>query len=126
MTAKVSVCVVGALVLLAGPAGAGGPPKRTPALLEKGRASFQENCAACHGATGAGDGVVASTLDPRPRNFTKEPFKNGSKPAQIFQTLARGVPGSQMAAFTQLSEEERWALAYYVSELASAAKPATK
>lgn len=122
MTVKVSVSTLGALMLLAGPAGAGGPPKRTPALLEKGRASFQENCAACHGAAGAGDGIVASTLDPRPRDFTKDPFKNGSKPAQIFETLAKGVPGTQMVAFTQLPEEERWAIAYYVSELAGKGK----
>src|SRR5512132_3255638 len=110
MTGKVSVCTLGAVLLLAGPAGAGAPPKRTPALVDKGRASFQENCAACHGATGAGDGIVASTLDPPPRNFAKDPFKNGSKPAQIFETLAKGVPGTQMVSWSQLPEDERWAL----------------
>lgn len=111
-----------ATLLLAAPAGAANPPKRTPELLEKGRASFGRNCSACHGEKGAGDGIAAAALSPKPRNFGTERFKNGSKPAQIFETLKKGVPGSAMVAFTNLSEEERWALAYWVSELSAAGK----
>ncbi|TMA38234.1 MAG: cytochrome c [Deltaproteobacteria bacterium] len=36
---------------------------------------------------------------------------------QIFDTLGKGVPGTAMVKFTNLSEEERWALAWYVREL---------
>ena len=36
---------------------------------------------------------------------------------QIFETLGKGVPGSAMVKFTNLSEEERWALAFYVLDL---------
>jgi mono/diheme cytochrome c family protein len=32
---------------------------------------FVENCAACHGATGAGDGPAAASLDPRPADLRR-------------------------------------------------------
>jgi mono/diheme cytochrome c family protein len=113
-------------LLVAAPAGAAEPPKKTPELLDKGRASFERNCSACHGETGAGDGIAAAALNPRPRNFATDRFKNGSKPTQIFETLKKGVPGSAMAPFTNLPEEERWALAYWVSELSAGGKGGKK
>ncbi|HEX9289524.1 MAG TPA: cytochrome c [Anaeromyxobacteraceae bacterium] len=103
---------------------AAAPPKRTPELLEKGRVSFKLNCASCHGETGKGDGVSAQALDPKPRNFAVGRFKYGAKPPQIFATLGKGIPGTAMIAFTQLPDEERWALAYYVSELRGRARAA--
>ncbi len=32
-------------------------------------------CASCHGATGAGDGVVAAALNPKPTNFVIPAFR---------------------------------------------------
>jgi mono/diheme cytochrome c family protein len=113
------VALANAALLLASPAGAQAP-KKTPELLEKGRASFERNCSACHGDKGAGDGIAAAALTPKPRNFATERFKKGSKPAQIFETLRKGVPGSAMVPFLNLPEEERWALAYWVAELRGA------
>ena len=107
------------LVVLAAtsPARAAKPPKRSPVLLEMGKRTYSIYCVACHGETGAGDGSAAAKLDPRPRNFSTEPFKQGSSVRQIFDTLGKGVPGTAMVKFTNLSEEERWALAWYVREL---------
>lgn len=98
------------------------PPKKSPALLEKGRASYQINCASCHGDKGRGDGVAAATLNPKPRAFATDKFKGGSKPAEIFATLGKGVVGTTMVPFAHLPEEERWGLAYYVLELKGAKK----
>ena len=92
-------------------------PRRSEALVEKGKATYGIYCVACHGPTGAGDGSVAPTLNPRPRNFGAGKFKQGSSVRQIFETLGKGVPGSAMVKFTNLSEEDRWALAYYVLDL---------
>jgi mono/diheme cytochrome c family protein len=92
-------------------------PKSTPALIEKGKTSFARNCLACHGETGDGNGPTGKFLNPKPRNFKTEPFKQGDKPDQIFNTITKGVPNSTMVAFTSLPEEERWALTYYVLEL---------
>jgi mono/diheme cytochrome c family protein len=115
-----------AAVLLAPAAGAAEPPKKTPELLEKGKASFALNCAACHGAKGEGDGAAAAALSPKPRNFATEPLKHGASAAQVFETLGKGSPGTAMIGFTHLPEEERWGLAYYVLELKSAGKGAKK
>ena len=42
--------------------------------------------------------------------------KNGTSPMGIFKTLANGIPGSSMAAYTTLSEEDRWAMTHYVRQ----------
>lgn len=123
MHRKIPTSMAAAAALLLAPAvRAGEPPKKTPELLEKGRASFALNCAACHGAKGEGDGAAAAALSPKPRNFATEPFKNGSSVAQVFATLGKGSPGTAMIAFTHLPEEERWGLAYHVVELKAAGK----
>ena len=92
-------------------------PHRTPEILAKGKAIYAIYCVACHGETGAGDGSVAPTLNPRPRNFSSEPFKQGAKVQQVFATLGKGVPGTAMVKFTSLSDDERWALSWYVLDL---------
>lgn len=107
----IGLCLVLSTSLLAA------PPKLTPDLLKKGEASFKANCVACHGKSGSGDGEVGKMLKPSPRNFSKDKFKQGCNVADIFKTLTSGVPGTAMAAYPHLSEEERWALAYYVIEL---------
>jgi mono/diheme cytochrome c family protein len=92
-------------------------PKSTPALLEKGKTSFSRNCLACHGELGDGNGPTGKYLQPKPRNFKTDPFKQGDKLEDIFNTIGKGVPNSPMVSFATLPEEERWALAYYVLEL---------
>jgi mono/diheme cytochrome c family protein len=92
-------------------------PKRSPQLIALGKRTYAIWCVACHGETGAGDGSAANKLDPRPRKFSTDRFKQGSGVNQIFNTISKGVPGSAMTAFNNLSEEERWALAWYVLEL---------
>jgi mono/diheme cytochrome c family protein len=104
--------VIWLLVLLAAAA-----PKRTPQLIERGRGAYAVWCIACHGPSGAGDGPSAASLDPRPRNFREQKFKQGARVQEIFRTLGTGVPGTMMKPFTNLSDEDRWALAYYVLEL---------
>jgi len=123
---RLSLRSAGALaaLLASAHARAAAPPRPTAEVLETGRVSFKLNCASCHGEHGKGDGVSAAALDPTPRNFAAGRFKFGANPAQIFRTLGRGIPGTAMIAFTQLPEEERWALAYYVAELRSRGKSA--
>ncbi|SRR6266568_222506 len=115
-----------AAVLLTTDVRAGEPPKKTAELLEKGKASFTVNCASCHGAKGEGDGVAAAALNPRPRNFTTDQLKNGAKVGQVFETLGKGMQGTAMIAFSHLSEDERWALAYYVIDLRAKSPKAKK
>jgi high-affinity iron transporter len=111
--------------LLAAPAAASpvDAPKRTPELVQKGSGSFAKNCASCHGPRGEGDGVAAAALKPKPVNLATGTLKGGATPAQVFETLGKGVPGTAMIAFKHLSEEERWALAYFVADLRAQAHP---
>lgn len=110
-TNSISLCLLLGTTLLAA------TPKSTPALLKKGEEAYKSTCLACHGATGIGDGPVGKILKPPPRNFLKDKFKQGSKVDEIFKTVSKGVPGTGMAGYPQLSEDERWGLAYYVLEL---------
>jgi mono/diheme cytochrome c family protein len=89
-------------------------PKQTPELLEKGKAAFAANCVTCHGEKGAGDGPAGLYMNPKPRDFTKDPFKQGTRPEEIFVTVTEGVKDTLMVGWPQISEEERWGLSYYV------------
>lgn len=98
--------------------GCGGPAPE--ASVVEGRALYRENgCGTCHGASGHGDGPVAKTLDPRPRDF-RDPaaFKNGIDAGAIAETIETGVPqGGRMPRFSHLTERERRSLALYVVTL---------
>ena len=95
--------------------GAEAPPK-SEAMLEKGRVAFADYCATCHGAKGEGDGPASKALEPPPRNLVTNPTPGGAR--AVFQVLNTGVKGTGMGAFPYLSEEDRWAIAYYVESLA--------
>ena len=59
---------------------AGAPGK--PASIAQGQSTYTDNCAACHGASGAGDGVVASVLKPTVPDLTSLcTSNNGEFPA---------------------------------------------
>ena len=110
------VLAVAALVLAAAAAPAKAP-RKTPELLSMGKASYETNCATCHGAKGRGDGDAAAALDPKPRNLVADGFKRGAGVDQVHETLGSGIDGTSMVSFGHLPDDERWALAYYVLEL---------
>lgn len=79
---------------------------------------FQQNCAACHGAVGQGDGPGAAGLEPAPTNFTDRERAMNRSLLGLFDAVSDGIDGTAMPAFSHLSEEERWALTLYVGSLA--------
>jgi mono/diheme cytochrome c family protein len=90
----------------------------TPQLIEQGKTLFDNNCATCHGGKGLGDGPAATTMTPRPQNFTKpEGWVNGYQMPAIFKTLKEGIPGTSMAPFDYLKKKDRMALVHYVQSL---------
>lgn len=116
--------------------GAACAPAPVPTARE-GRTLFSENgCASCHGDKGFGDGPVAATLEPRPRDFRDAAaFKNGFELQAIATTIADGIlvhaaPATGatgapvhhqqgMPKFPHLSDFERQSLALYVMSLRS-------
>lgn len=122
---SVFVCLAWSLLATATAHAAG--PEATPALVEQGKGVFTVNCVPCHGEKGDGTGVAAAALNPKPRNFNTEPFKNGNSPQAIFDTTTKGLPGTVMAPFGHLPEADRWAVAHYIARTfvkAAPAKPA--
>lgn len=118
MSTRAGIVVSAALVATVAAAPAK-PPARTPALLATGKAVYEgtkAGCAACHGVTGEGNGPVAFAVKPPPRNLVKEPFKNGDSVERIYDTVTNGLPNTRMVGYPNLSDDERWALAYYVRE----------
>lgn len=88
--------------------------------LNRGKELYANNCSSCHGVMGQGDGPAGAALNPRPRNFHSGPgeWKNGSSVRAIYITLAEGIKGSGMAAFTALSAEDRFALVHFIRSMA--------
>lgn len=96
---------------------------------EAGRQAYLDNCARCHGLTGAGDGRDAKRTYPRPRRLSEGIFKfrttaSGTPPTDedLFQTISEGLPGSRMPEFQRLSEETRWQLVDYIKSFSPAFK----
>jgi len=102
-------------------ASAASPAAALPAAasIEQGRSLFMSyGCAACHGKEGRGDGIVAHTLDPRPRNF-HEPssYRLGASAAIIARTIGDGIKATSMPAYPSIPAEEREQIAAYVVSL---------
>ncbi len=76
---------------------------------------YQQLCVACHGAEGHGDGFKSETLNPRPTNF-HDAIRMGKRSVYgLYNTISLGVARTDMPGFSQLSDEERWSLAFLVS-----------
>ena len=93
-------------------------------LLELGEAAYARKCVACHGEQGRGDGEAAYLLYPKPRDFVAARYRLVSTWDRIptdddlFETIARGMPGSAMPSWRHLPEETRWGLVHYIKSLA--------
>jgi mono/diheme cytochrome c family protein len=89
--------------------------------IDRGKALYAANgCGTCHGLSGRGDGPIAKTLTPPPRDFRDAAaFKNGTDPASVAATIATGLTrdGGQMQSYFHLSDRERHLLARFVISL---------
>jgi len=95
------------------PLAPGAPPD-----LARGAALYAEQCASCHGATGAADGPGAKGLEPPPIAFGDLARARERSLFGLYQVISQGLEGTAMASFDHLSPEDRWALAFYVGGLA--------
>ncbi len=89
-------------------------PRQAPDLA-RGAQLYAQQCAACHGASGRGDGPAGQGLDPAPSNFHDLGRMSRRSIHGLYNTITLGVEGTAMAPFRQLSEEDRWALAFFVA-----------
>ncbi len=89
-------------------------PSLLPSIAE-GQQLFKENCVSCHGEQGQGDGPRAAKLSPRPANFHDRERQQFRNIFALYNVISLGANGTSMPAFTQLKSEQRWSLAFYVS-----------
>jgi mono/diheme cytochrome c family protein/plastocyanin len=108
----------------------------TPGQLAQGKELYAQNCAACHGENGAGDGVFASqpgvdnsmkdiiNLEDgngdghglkAPADFTDAENMLGASPALLHGKIVRGGMGTGMPYWGPiLTDEQIWALVAYL------------
>lgn len=99
----------------------------TPEGRAEGARLFAQNCAACHGENGAGDGVFADDVEAaneasmqamgalRPVNFTDPARLLSASPALLQGKILRGGMGTGMPSWGPiLTEEQTWNLVAYL------------
>ena len=86
--------------------------------LSRGSQLFQTNCAACHGPAGHGDGPAATSLDPKPVNFTDRNRARQRSSFALEQVIDQGISGTAMQSFSSLPVQDRWDLAFKVGTFA--------
>lgn len=90
---------LGALVAFSGVAFAAGD-------ASKGKTLYNANCMACHGDAGNGQGPAAVALDPKPADFTAAAFWEGRTNDELKTVIRTGKPGTTMAPFPQLGDQD--------------------
>jgi cytochrome c oxidase subunit 2 len=99
----------------------------TKQALSEGQELFTQNCAACHGSDGRGNGVFASkpSVAPQldsmeveivlPPDFSDPGQMYGASPALLQGKILRGGMGTGMPSWGQIfTEEQSWALTDYL------------
>jgi mono/diheme cytochrome c family protein len=105
----------------------------TPQALAEGKQLFQDNCAACHGHGGRGDGVFADDLETSgteamgaamgergmvmqtPANLTDPARMLAASPALLQGKILRGGMGTGMPSWGRIfTEEQTWHLVDYL------------
>jgi mono/diheme cytochrome c family protein len=99
-------------------------PQPSKRLLARGRDLFVTACSVCHGETGDGLGEFANRLRPRPTDFQRGVYKLRSTPSgtlptdeDLFGTITRGMHGTAMHRWPQMTEGDRWALVFHLKTL---------
>lgn len=108
------------------PPEAGSADERDPlqASVERGREVFRVFCICCHGAGGAGDGLVPQRGFPPPPSLLSGKSRQ-MKDGQLFHLLTYGQGGmAPMAA--QLPPDRRWDVINYIRQMQQEAPSASE
>lgn len=96
LAATASVVVLGAWL------GAGGPPALAQDAAvppdgwslsgdaERGRPTFNQYCAPCHGPEGKGDGAMGKLLETRPKDLTDREYMDTRSDYQLYVAIKKG------------------------------------
>lgn len=87
------------------------PVANNPTAIREGNSLFRGNCSPCHGMNARGGG--------RGPDLTSGRWVHGSSNTDIFNTINRGVPGTEMPA-NSFEDSETWAIVAYLRSLSPA------
>lgn len=92
-----------------------------PEAVARGEFIFDTYCRACHGATGEGDGPVATRGFPTPASLLAPKARNMAD-GQIFHVVTFGQ-GNMPGHASQIEPGDRWRVALWVRQLQEEAGP---
>ncbi len=92
-------------------------PRKQPDL-SSAKPLYAEHCASCHGVDGYGDGAAAVGMEPAPINFHDVTRYKQRTLYGLHSTITQGVNDTAMQGYEQLSDEQRWSLAFFVGNMA--------
>jgi putative heme-binding domain-containing protein len=86
------------------------PLAQDPKAAEDGRVAFRGSCSLCHGIKGEGG---------RGPDLTASANANGTSDADLYNVIANGVAGTEMAGFaSRFESDDIWRLVSYVRSIA--------
>lgn len=91
---------------------------RSPPNLARGADLYAEQCASCHGKTGDGRGPLAQNLEPPPINFLDQERASQRSLYGLYNTITLGVADTSMRPYMEMTNNDRWALAFFTGSLA--------
>ncbi len=58
--------------------------------MQSGAGNFMANCVTCHGPEGKGDGILADSLDVKPRDLTNKAIISARSDEYLFKVIKNG------------------------------------
>jgi mono/diheme cytochrome c family protein len=94
------------------------PVAANPEIINRGKALYVQECVACHGKTGTGDGPKAPDLKVNPGDFSR-PATTQQSDGALFWKITRGR--TPMPSYrSRFSDQERWTLVHFIRTLGKA------
>ncbi len=95
--------------------GNGLPFAATPATLQRGQERYQIQCAVCHGATGAGNGIATKYGLVGVANLNQQRLRDMSD-GEIYNTIVNGK-NTMLGYGANIQAPDRWAIVAYIRAL---------
>jgi len=88
------------------------PVQKSDKLVAQAKKIFEQNCVACHGPKGLGDGPAGAALPVKPANWTSSEVQKETD-GELFWKISEGR-GPMPPWKTTLSENDRWAMVHFI------------
>lgn len=90
---------------------------KTPPTLTEPKQIYENLCMRCHGDKGDGHGMIATYLDPYPRDFTNAGFMNSKTEERLAGSIKNGVGGTSMPAWGKvLTDDQIQSVLAYINQ----------